>query len=180
VLYKGRRHRVSIEAGKVQVEPLEQAIAMPLEWNMDAHFLTTPGGKSVISDVDLGDGSLVQLKKLPGEQPSAVRYAKCGSLLSPAWDWMTAASLRDLTVAAELNRGSVAATLETSNDGFRTVAAQGQLAIRDGVSTYPLSQLHRPSRAVRIRLDLTPGDRGTSTPVIDAFRITAEPAPEQR
>ena len=40
VLYKGRRHRVTIEAGKVKIEPLEQVISLPLLWVMDFNLRT--------------------------------------------------------------------------------------------------------------------------------------------
>ena len=89
---------------------------------------------------------------------------------------MVPAKLKDITVAADLNGGKVTATVETSNDGFRTVASRIQLPIGDGVQTYSLDTLQSPSRAVRVRFELTCGEQSASTPAIDAYRITAEAA----
>ena len=44
ILYKGRRHHVAIENGKVHIQPLEQVINLPLTWTMDFNLRTAPGG----------------------------------------------------------------------------------------------------------------------------------------
>jgi hypothetical protein len=86
------------------------------------------------------------------------------------------AKLTRLDVAAELRGGRVLATVETSDDGFRTVSGQNRIPVREGFGSYPLSALKRPSRAVRVRLDLTAAERGHATPMVDGFRVTAEEA----
>ena len=106
----------------------------------------------------------------------AVTYPASGSYLSPPYDWATAARLTDLTVAADLHGGQVTATVEISNDGFRTVASSTQVRVQDGVNTYPLNSLRGSEQAVRVRLDLMRGPDAARTPVVDGFRITANPA----
>jgi len=171
VLYKGRRHHVTIEAGKVQIEPREQVIDLPLLWVVDANWHATPAGAAGVSNLDLGDGSSIALKRIAHSS-----YAAAGTYQSPPCDWTVPATLRDLAIAADLNGGRVQATVETSDDGFKTVRSSIRLAVEDGVRTYPLNALKNAAPAVRVRLDLAPALGGAATPVVDAFRMTAVPA----
>ena len=170
ILYKGRRHRVRIQGTKVQIEPLEQVIDMPLLWVMDWNLRRSAALDATASNVDFGDGSLVALKRIGHQWPAS------GTYLSPPCHWTVSARLQQFTVAAELNRGRVTATVETSNDGFQNVQPQLHIKVQDGVNTYPLDPLKRASRAVRVRFDLAPGKAAAATPVVDGFRITAQPA----
>jgi hypothetical protein len=172
ILYKGRRHRVTIEAGRVRVEPREQVIDLPLLWVVDANFKTGPGGVALLSNADLADGGSVALPKARAVQGSAARYVAAGTYLSAPLDWTVSARLSDLTVAADLNGGRVEATVETSDDGFRTVRSRMPLTLDDGVKTYALAGLSDAARAVRVRLDLAASKDAAATPVVDAFRIT--------
>jgi hypothetical protein len=175
VLYKGRRHRITIHAGRVRIQPLEQAIDRPLLWVMDANMRTTPGGSATMSNVDLGDGSSIALKRVHDDGPE-VRFAASGHYQSPVCDWAGSAKLDSLTVVADLNGGRVKATVETSSNGFQTVQSQAGIHIRDGVNNYPLRALSGASRAVRVRFDLSPARDAPATPVIDTFQITGKPA----
>jgi hypothetical protein len=168
VLYKGRRHRVTIEGGSVRVQALEQVIALPLLWVMDFNLRTGLGGAATASNVDfLGPyGGSIALK---AAVPS-------GTYQSPPCDWTVPARLTELAVAAELNGGRVTATVETSSDGFPAVLERAQIAVRDGVNAYPLGSLVGASRRVRVRFDLARGSEGGASPLLDAFRVTARPA----
>jgi len=168
VLYKGRRHRVTIEGGKARVQPLEQAIALPLLWVMDFNLRTSFDAAATASGVDLAGpyGGSATLKPIV---PS-------GTYQSPICDWTVPAAPTGLTVAAELNGGRVAATVETSDDGFQTTLGRSQLDIRDGVNAYTLDARLGPGRMVRVRFELARGKEGGSSPVLDAFRIAAKPA----
>jgi hypothetical protein len=106
---------------------------------------------------------------------AAVRYMALGAYESPPCDWGVPARLGDLTIAADLCGGRVMVTIETSNDGFRTIPSQLKMPVRDGVNTYSLRGLLGTWRAVRVRFSLTPNENATATPVIDAFRITGNP-----
>lgn len=175
VLYKGQRHRITIEDGKVQVQPLEQVISMPLLWVMDFNLRTTPTGAATTSNVDFHDpfGGSIALKK----SLNAANYAASGSYQSPPCEWGITAKPTGLTVAAELNGGQVTATAETSNDGFKTVSSSATIRLRDGVNSYSLDSMPGSGQAVRVRLDLTCGPDKASSPVVDGFRITAKPIP---
>ena len=170
VLYKGRRHRVTIEGGKVQVQPLEQVIDLPLLWVMDFNLRTTPAGIATTSNVELLGpyGDRVVLKNKPGVgklSESALRLGRAGDT-------------QQITVAAELHGGQVTATVETSNDGFKTAASLVPIKLSDGVVTYPLDSPQTPSRQVRVVFELrrVGGSGDAATPVIDGFRISGEPA----
>jgi hypothetical protein len=170
VLYKGRRHRVTIEGGKVRIQPLDQAIQMPLLWVMDWNLQTSASGEAEASNIDFGDLSYVALEQADDNR------ARSGTYQSPPYDWTVPAKLHDLTVAADLNQGSVTATVQGSDDGFKTVQSQLEIVVRDGVNTYPLDRLEGSARAVRVRLDLARGPEAAASPVVDGFRITGEPA----
>jgi hypothetical protein len=171
VLYKGRRHRVRIEGEKVRIEPLAQVIHSSLLWVMDANLASSPGRAATGSNVDFADGSLVTLKPAAKVAP--------GTYQSPPCDWGVAARLAELIVAVDLHGGSVTATVETSNDGFRTIRSEAQIALQEGVNTYPLADLRGASRAVRVRFKLDAGRGAAARPVIDAFRVTGRPANER-
>jgi len=170
VLYKGRRHRVTIEDGKAQIQPLEQILELPLMWVMDFNLKTNPRGVAKVSNVEFAGpyAGSVGLKAMPDGRVEA------GTYQSPDYDWTVPAKLSDLSVTADLNHGRVTATVETSDDGFRTVLEHARIQIRDGLNTYPLESLKSGSHAVRVRFELSPGKQGAATPVIDAYRITAK------
>ena len=109
----------------------------------------------------------------------AVSYPASGRYQSPPYDWAVPARLADLTIAAELNQGRVTATVETSDDEFQSVRSQVQIAVKDGVDTYPLVSLKGAARGVRVRLELAPGEEAVASPTVDGFRIRAEPAGER-
>jgi len=165
VLYKGRRHRVTIEGAKVRIQPLEQVIEMPLLWVMDWNLQESASGVAEASNIDFGDLGYVALEQAEGAR------AESGVYQSPAYDWTVPAKLRELTVAADLNDGRVTATVQTSDDGFETVRSQVEIVIRDGVNSYPLDGLEGAARGVRVRLDLARGPEAASS-LVDGFRIT--------
>jgi hypothetical protein len=111
----------------------------------------------------------------PYGNPTAT-FAASGFYQSLPHDWAVPVKLTELTLAVELNGGQVTATVEVSNDGFRTVASATQLDVQGGVRTYPLNSLACWAQAVRVRFDLSRGPNAASTPVVDGFRITAQPA----
>ena len=76
ILYKGWKHRVAIENGKVHIQPLEQLIALPPTWMMDFNLRTTPFGTATASNVDFIEpyGNAIVLESLPRREPTAVRH----------------------------------------------------------------------------------------------------------
>jgi hypothetical protein len=125
----------------------------------------------------LGPGDFALAQDCPAPLGSTeVRFAPMGSYLSPVCDWALSARPTRLDVAAELQGGRITATVETSDDGFRTVSARTQIPVREGFASHPLGALEEPARAVRVRFDLAAAEGGLATPVVDGFRITAEEA----
>jgi hypothetical protein len=171
VLYKGRRHRVTVEGGNPQVQPREQVLdASPL-WEMDSNLRAGPGGPAVLSNIDLGNGGSIALQKLPraGGGPG---YAASGSYQSPVCDWGGRVRPTEFTVVADLNGCTATATLQLSDDGFKTLRPEIPLPLRDGLNSYPLSSKPEASLAVRVRFDLKPSKDTSTSPVIDGFRLT--------
>ena len=69
-----------------------------------------------------------------------MHYAASGSYQSPPHDWRMPISVAELTAAVDLHGGRVTATIETSDDGFKTVGAKRVLPnLDDGVRTYRLT-----------------------------------------
>ena len=65
-------------------------------------------------------------------------YAASGSYQSPPCDWVVPAALTDLTVSTDLHGGRATASVETSDDAFRTVASSGPIRLEDGIHSYAL------------------------------------------
>ncbi|MCG2682518.1 MAG: hypothetical protein L6306_02765, partial [Planctomycetales bacterium] len=92
VLYKGRRHRVTIEGGKVRVQPLEQVIDPPQLWLMDFNLRRTAHGEAQTTNVDFAG--------YYGDRIQVTAGSASGTYQSPAHDWAAPTSLKELCVAA--------------------------------------------------------------------------------
>ncbi|MFA5058100.1 MAG: trehalase family glycosidase, partial [Opitutaceae bacterium] len=193
VLYKGRRHHVVIENGKVQVRPLEQIIDLPLMWTMDFNLRTAPGGPAIGSSMDsIGEwGRAFNWRAVPDPRSAAVathvdfiepygnavvlgKAAVAGTYQSPPNDWGRPARLTELTVTVDLHGGQGTVTVETSNDAFRTVSSSGPIRLQDGVKGYPLGAGEEPAQMVRLRFELMQGADAAAKPNLDGFRILAK------
>jgi len=139
-----------------------------------------------LDDVSISRGALKPSEfNFPSDNPlpdfaSTMIYTASGSYLSPPCNWGTRAKLADVTVAADLNGGQITATVEVSDDNFRTRASVLKISLRDGVNTYSLSSLRNPARAVRVRFDLMRGRDPTQSPTVDGFRLIAAPSTSER
>jgi len=161
VLYKGQRHRVTIDGGTAQAKPLEQPIALPPLWLMDFNLRKTTDGEAQTTNVIfLGHYS---------DRIQLTEGAASGTYQSPAHDWAMPASPKELTVAADLNRGQISVAVETSDDGFKTVRSQTRLSVRDGVNAYSLRNLQ--GRALRARFELFRQRGADASPIVDGFRL---------
>jgi len=160
-LYKGRRHHVTVEGGKVQVQPLEQVIALPPFWLMDFNLRKTAEGEAQTTNISfLGHyGDRIQLST----------NATSGSYLSSVHDWAMLAKPKELTVTADLNGGRISVTVETSDDGFKSVRSHTRLSVRDGVKAYSLRGLR--GQAVRVRFELLRQRGAAASPIVDGFRL---------
>lgn len=164
VLYKGRRHHVVIENGTPRIQPLEQVLSLPLLWVMDFNLRRTADAPAQTTNVAfLGHY---------GERITLAEGAVSGTYQSPAYDWGVPASLQELTVAAELNGAEVAVLIETSDDGFKTVASGGRIPVRDGVNSHALTGAR--GRALHVRFEMLRQTGAAAPPVIDGFQVTAQ------
>lgn len=192
ILYKGRRHHVVIDNDKVQVQPLEQVIDLPLMWTMDFNLRTAPGGLAIRSRMDsIGEwGGATNWRAIPEQRSAPVisnvdfigpygssvalqLSAATGTYQSPPNDWGVLARLTELTVTVDLHGGQGTVTVETSNDAFRKVSSSGPIELQDGVNTYPLGAGAKPAQMVRLRFELVRGPDPVAPPVIDGFQLLA-------
>ena len=130
IVYKGQRHHVVIENGTARAEPMEQVIRVPLLWVMDFNLRATAYATAQATNVAfLGHY---------GDRIALAEGATSGTYLSPHHDWDAPAKLQEFIIAAELHGAEVTASIETSEDGFKTVASQQEMAVRDGVNAYTM------------------------------------------
>lgn len=167
VLYKGRRHHITIENGKVQVQPGEQVIALPPLWVMDFNLRKTASSVAHTDNVAFAG--------FYADRITLSKGAVSGAYESPVHDWTRPVALSTLEVAADLCAGQVTATVETSNDGFTTVQSRTEIALRDGVNTYPLDQIKGMANALRVGFGLVRPGPNQAPPIIDAFRVSGTP-----
>ncbi len=174
VLYKGRRHRVTVEGGKARVEPLEQQSEIPPLWMMDANFRSGPGGVATAVNVDLGDPGKIALAKSPAGNAGGKTavYSASGTYTSPICRWGMAVVPTWLSVATELHGGAIVATVQTSNDEFKSVHDEPPIRLQEGAHEYSLRGPVGAARAVRLRLDFVRGPNPGETPTINGFRLT--------
>jgi hypothetical protein len=163
VLYKGRLHHVTVEAGGVKLEPGEQLIDVPPLWVMDFNLRRTASSAAQTENLDFAGFYGDQVTLSPGKAS--------GTYTSPVHDWTEPVMLREISVAVDLHGGQVTAIVETSNDAFQTAPSQVPIPLRDGVQTYPLDPLKDPARTVRVRFTLERSPRSEDAPVLDGFRI---------
>jgi hypothetical protein len=165
VLYKGRLHHVTIEGREVRVEPRGPTIEMPLSWTMDWTLKSSDAGPAAVSQVEFTGAY----------QSEAVlaRGAARGTWESPVQDWTMPLRLTELTLALDLNGGQGAATVETSDDAFKSIRSQIRIEAKDGVHSYPLKDA--AGAQVRIRVELRRPAPASPSPMLDGFRLTAAP-----
>jgi len=167
ILYKGQRQHVTIENGNVHIEPGEQVIASSPLWVMDFNMRKTAYAVARTESVDfLG---------FYGDSITLSKGAMTGTYESPAHKWGRPTELQALEVAADLRAGRASATVETSNDEFKTVQSRTEIALRDGVITYPLDSIRGAATNIRVAFTLVRRDPEQTSPIIDAFRVTGSP-----
>lgn len=64
ILYKGQRQHVTIEHGKISIEPRSPVVVMPPVWEMDANLWQSPTETAKAKNIDFSDGGSIALKKI--------------------------------------------------------------------------------------------------------------------
>jgi hypothetical protein len=156
--------------------PVDTSVVGPTQARCSLTLGRDFGG--LLDEVSIFRGALKPAQfSLKADYPSpygkpGIRYPALGSYQSPPHNWRTPVTVTELTTAVDLHGGRVTATIETSDDGFKTVRAQMPVTLDDGVTTHRLTGL-APAQFVRVRFDLAAPDGAAATPVVDGFRIVA-------
>jgi hypothetical protein len=165
VLYKGRRHHITIKGGKPHVEALEHAVVPPPSWLMDFNLRRTAAESAQTNDVEFRGVYGDSVRLTPGK--------RSGVYTSPRHDWSEPVRPVVLAVAVDLHGGRGVATVETSADGFQTVRESQRIPLEDGFREYSLSALPTAAPGIRLRFELErAGEAGS--PVVDGFRVVGQ------
>ncbi len=109
-----------------------------------------------------------------GDRITLAEDAVSGTYQSPVYDWGMPAGLQELVASADLNGGQAFVSIETSDDGFTTVATGIRAPLRSGVNSYPLAGVR--GRTVRVRFEMVRPTPTAASPLIDGFRVTGKAA----
>jgi hypothetical protein len=177
VVHLGLRKRVTIDGENVKIEDMGRVFTPPgeLTWRVEAG--NTPevlfdidrtfevGSEwSATPEIDIRQGEGVALK--PG--------ALTGSYTTATCDWGQPVRITALHTQATLHDGSINARIETSNDGFQTLAATRSLELKDGDQTAVFEDLPPASQARVVFMLATPGTAKRS-PLLSRMEFTAKP-----
>jgi hypothetical protein len=176
VVHLGMRKRVTIDGKSVKIEELGRAFTPPdeLTWRVSAGNLpeaalyidrTFEAGTawSAAPAIDVRPGQGVTLK--PGTRTGTYTTAPC--------DWGQAATLTGLRTSAALNGSSISAVIETSNDGFKTLAATQSFELKEGDQTAAIKDLPPASQA-RLVFTLTSPASSESSSVLRSAELRAK------
>ena len=176
VVHLGMRKRVTIDGKNVKIEELGRAFTPPAEltWRVSAGsppeaalFIdrTFEAGTawSAAPAIDIRTGQGITLK--PGTRTGTYTTAPC--------DWGQAATLTGLRTSATLNGGSISAVIETSNDGFKTIAAKQSFELKEGDQTAALKDLP-PAREARLVFTLASLAGAESSAVLRSAELRAK------
>ena len=100
--------------------------------------------------------------------------ALTGTYTTAPSDWGQAVRITALRSTAALNGGGISARIETSNDGFKTIAATQSLELKDGDQTASLKDLP-PATQARVVFSLTTPVTAKSSPLLHRMELTAKP-----
>jgi len=130
-----------------------------------------------LADVRVHGGALQPSRfAFPGYPPESLppaRMAASGTYVSAVCDWGQPAAIRRAEIECVTNGGGIAATLELSADGFRSVAQRVPLALRDGRRTYALRC--SPYRYARVVFSLRANASRSRAPEVRYLQLTARP-----
>jgi hypothetical protein len=97
-----------------------------------------------------------------------------GGYASKVFQWNQPVRPASLLTDAEFHGGNVAATVETSNDGFATVAETITVMVEEGERPTPLS-FKTPATSARVCLDLNASPDQKQTPRVKRFVLSGHP-----
>lgn len=125
---------------------------------------------SVSSDSQFTEGTLTNLTASDGLKLESAETS--GTYVSHIYE-TTGTDWNDSVIQATISNptnSSVTATVEFSNDGFSSVADSTQETLSDGSNSIDLSAYSYSD--VRVQLDFSREDTGTTTPEVNSFEVT--------
>jgi hypothetical protein len=134
-------------------------------------------------DGALDEVSIQRAALAPGEFSFTADYAATpplqlgaltGTYTTAPCDWGQPVQITALHTQAALNDGSISARIETSNDGFRTIAAKQSLELEEGERVAALKTLP-PASQTRVTLQLATPAGARKSPLLSRMELTARP-----
>ncbi len=178
VVHLGMRKRVTIDGENVKIEDLDRAFTPPAEltWRVNAG---SPPEAAIFIDRTFDAGTAwvaaPEIDLLPGQGISLKPGTRTGTYTTALCDWGQAATITGLRTSATLNGGTITADIETSNDGFQTIAARQNLKLEDGDKTTTLKDLP-PAREARLVFTLDSPAGAESSAVLHSIELRANGA----
>ncbi len=177
VVHLGMRKQVTIHGKNVEIKELGRAFSPPAElsWRVNAgsppeaalfidRSFEAGSAWSATPEIDLRGGVGIVLK--PGALTGTYTTAPC--------DWGQMARLTAIRTVAALNEGRINARIETSNDGFKTIATTHSLELQDGERSVAIKDLP-PARQARLVVTPATPASGRRSPVLQAIELGAAP-----
>ncbi len=187
IVYKGFRHQVSIDKGKVSDKKMERVIGpvIPLEWEIRpfthsnwgiriSRYWDTDNTWKLEDGCDIHGGEMLTLKKLNPESAGSGYVAKGGYITSTC-SWGGPANHLELWADAKIPGGVANAIIEVSDDNFKTIKGSEELTLSEGEHQYLPGKLQGVHRDVRIRFKLQSSQDGKMAPNVLGIRLKALP-----
>jgi hypothetical protein len=100
--------------------------------------------------------------------------ALTGTYTTAPCDWGQPVRITALRTAVALNDGSISARIETSNDGFQTIAAKQSVELKEGEQAAAIKDLPPASQA-RVVFTLSISETARRSPLLSRMELTAKP-----
>ena len=108
--------------------------------------------------------------------PPARLGAQTGRYTTTTCDWGQAVRLTKLRTTAALHDGTIIARVETSHDGFKTVAETRDVPVNSGDQATSINGL-KPAPQARLVVTLATPTEATVSPVLKSLKLAGEPTP---
>jgi hypothetical protein len=108
--------------------------------------------------------------------PPARLGAQTGRYTTTTCDWGQAVRLTKLRTTAALHDGTIIARVETSHDGFKTVAETRDVPVNSGDQATSINGL-KPAPQARLVVTLATPTEATVAPVLKSLKLAGEPTP---
>lgn len=183
VVHLGIRKRVSIDGSTVKIEELGRAFTPPEELTWQVNAGTPPQNDLYIDrNFDTGNAwtATPGIQSLRGEGIMVKRVPTSpltlGSYTTAPCDWGQAVQVTSLRTSAALNDGTITVRVETSLDGFKTVAETREIAVKSGEQATAINGL-KPAHQGRVVVTLAAPAEVPVSPVLSSIKLVGKPSP---